>query len=41
MVNYDLPWNRNRLKQRFGRINRIGQTEVCHLWNLKRAEEPR
>ena len=34
MVNYDLPWNPNRLEQRFGRIHRIGQTEPCHLWNL-------
>ncbi|MDE1878101.1 MAG: DUF3883 domain-containing protein [Thaumarchaeota archaeon] len=34
MVNYDMPWNPNRLEQRFGRIHRIGQTEVCHLWNL-------
>ena len=34
MVNYDLPWNPNRLEQRFGRIHRIGQTEVCHCWNL-------
>ncbi len=34
MVNYDLPWNPNRLEQRFGRIHRIVQTEVCHLWNL-------
>ena len=34
MVNYDLPWNPNRLEQRFGRIHRIGQTEVSHLWNL-------
>ncbi|NJD67806.1 MAG: DUF3883 domain-containing protein [candidate division NC10 bacterium] len=34
MVNYDLPWNPNRLEQRFGRIHRIGQPEVCHLWNL-------
>lgn len=33
MINYDLPWNPNRLEQRFGRIHRIGQTEVCHLWN--------
>ncbi len=39
-VNYDLPWNPNRLEQRFGRIHRIGQTEVCHLWNLV-AEETR
>ncbi|PJF35516.1 MAG: RNA helicase [Candidatus Thermofonsia Clade 1 bacterium] len=34
MINYDLPWNPNRLEQRFGRIHRIGQTEVCHMWNL-------
>jgi Helicase conserved C-terminal domain len=40
IVNYDLPWNPNRLEQRFGRIHRIGQTEVCHLWNLV-AEETR
>jgi superfamily II DNA or RNA helicase len=34
MVNYDLPWNPNRIEQRFGRIHRLGQREVCHLWNL-------
>ncbi len=34
MVNYDLPWNPNRIEQRFGRIHRIGQLEVCRLWNL-------
>ncbi|ADV63935.1 helicase domain protein [Isosphaera pallida ATCC 43644] len=38
MVNYDLPWNPNRLEQRFGRIHRIGQTEVCHLWSLVAKE---
>lgn len=38
MVNYDLPWNPNRLEQRFGRIHRINQTEVCHLWNLVAKE---
>ena len=38
MVNYDLPWNPNRLEQRFGRIHRIGQTEVCFLWNLVARE---
>jgi len=38
MVNYDLPWNPNRIEQRFGRIHRIGQTEVCHLWNMVAAE---
>lgn len=40
MVNYDLPWNPNRIEQRFGRIHRIGQTEICHLWNLV-ADETR
>ncbi len=34
VVNYDLPWNPNRIEQRFGRVHRIGQREVCHLWNL-------
>ena len=38
MINYDLPWNPNRIEQRFGRIHRIGQTEVCHLWNLVAKE---
>ncbi|NBC34427.1 MAG: DUF3883 domain-containing protein [Alphaproteobacteria bacterium] len=38
MVNYDLPWNPNRLEQRFGRIHRIGQTVTCHLWNLVAGE---
>jgi superfamily II DNA or RNA helicase len=40
LVNYDLPWNPNRIEQRFGRIHRIGQEEVCHLWNLV-AEDTR
>jgi superfamily II DNA or RNA helicase len=40
LVNYDLPWNPNRIEQRFGRIHRIGQTEVCHMWNLV-ADETR
>lgn len=34
VANYDLPWNPNRIEQRFGRVHRIGQTEVCHMWNL-------
>ncbi len=38
LVNYDLPWNPNRLEQRFGRIHRIGQTEVCHMWSLVARE---
>ncbi|MFE5702187.1 helicase-related protein [Rhodococcus koreensis] len=40
MINYDLPWNPNRLEQRFGRIHRIGQQNVCRLWNLV-AEDTR
>lgn len=38
MINYNLPWNPNRIEQRFGRIHRIGQTEVCRLWNLVAIE---
>jgi len=38
LVNYDLPWNPNRIEQRFGRVHRIGQTEVCHMWNLVAGE---
>ena len=34
VVNYDLPWNPNRIEQRFGRVHRIGQHRPCHLWNL-------
>ena len=34
MINYDMPWNPNRIEQRFGRIHRIGQMEICHLWNI-------
>ncbi|HEY5853792.1 MAG TPA: helicase-related protein [Aldersonia sp.] len=40
MINYDLPWNPNRIEQRFGRIHRIGQKRVCRLWNLV-AEDTR
>jgi superfamily II DNA or RNA helicase len=34
MINYDLPWNPNRIEQRFGRIHRFGQKETCYVWNL-------
>jgi SNF2 family DNA or RNA helicase len=37
LVNYDLPWNPNRLEQRFGRIHRFGQTRECYNWNLLAA----
>ena len=34
LVNFDLPWNPNRIEQRFGRVHRIGQTYMCHMWSL-------
>ena len=34
VINYDLPWNPNRIEQRFGRVHRIGQPNVCHMWSL-------
>ena len=37
LVNYDLPWNPNRIEQRFGRIHRIGQHDTCFMWNLVAA----
>ena len=34
MVNYDLPWNPNRLEQRMGRIHRYGQKRDCFIFNM-------
>jgi SNF2 family DNA or RNA helicase len=34
MINYDLPWNPNRLEQRMGRIHRIGQEREVHVFNF-------
>ena len=34
MVNYDIPWNHNRLEQRMGRVHRYGQTKEVHIYNL-------
>ena len=34
MINYDLPWNPNRLEQRMGRIHRYGQRREVFVYNL-------
>ena len=34
MVNYDIPWNPNRLEQRMGRVHRYGQNKEVHIWNM-------
>jgi len=38
MINYDIPWNPNRLEQRMGRIHRYGQTKEVFVYNLVSAD---
>lgn len=40
MINYDIPWNPNRLEQRMGRIHRYGQRKEVFVFNLV-AEDTR
>ncbi len=34
LINYELPWNPNRLEQRIGRIHRYGQRRTSRIYNL-------
>lgn len=34
MINWDIPWNPNRLEQRMGRIHRYGQQDDVWVYNL-------
>ena len=40
MINYDIPWNPNKLEQRMGRIHRYGQQKDVYVFNLV-AEDTR
>ncbi len=40
MINYDIPWNPNRLEQRMGRVHRYGQQKDVYIFNLV-AEDTR
>lgn len=33
-INYDIPWNPNRLEQRMGRVHRYGQQHEVHIYNM-------
>jgi len=37
MLNFDLPWNPQRIEQRVGRIHRVGQTRPVEIFNLSAA----
>ena len=36
-INYELPWNPNRLEQRIGRVYRYGQKKEVFIYNFKTA----
>ena len=38
LINYDIPWNPNRLEQRMGRIHRYLQDHECTFFNLVAIE---
>ena len=40
MINYDIPWNPNRLEQRMGRLHRYGQQKDVYIFNFV-AEDTR
>ena len=35
MINYELPWNPNRIEQRIGRLHRYGQKRDVRVYNLQ------
>lgn len=37
VINYELPWNPNRLEQRIGRVYRYGQKKEVFIYNFKTA----
>jgi len=37
MLNFDLPWNPQRIEQRVGRIHRVGQAHPVEIFNLSAA----
>jgi superfamily II DNA or RNA helicase len=38
VINIELPWNPNRLEQRVGRVDRLGQTRTVHAIHLVLAD---
>ncbi len=40
MINYDMPWNPNRLEQRMGRIHRFGQLREVSVFNFVAVAGP-